>query len=175
MRQWFHISTNDQADFWPFIQGCSFLTVTYISLIGTQWLSGRVLDSRPRGRGFEPHRRHCVVSLSKNINPSLVLVQPRKTRPFITERLLMGRKESNKNKQTYLNIFFSETTGLNELKFHMKYSSDKHYNMAICFKLLDHMATLPIYSKTFKIVLNSSLELKVLVRSIRSFGLCMLF
>ena len=58
---------------------------------GVQWLSGRVLDSRPKGRGFEPHRRHCVVSLSKNINPSLVLVQPRKTRPFITERLLMGR------------------------------------------------------------------------------------
>ena len=28
---------------------------------GAQWLSGRVLDSRPRGRGFEPHRRHCVV------------------------------------------------------------------------------------------------------------------
>ena len=44
---------------------------------------------------IEPHRRHCVVSLSKNINPSLVLVQPRKTRPFITERMLMGRKESN--------------------------------------------------------------------------------
>ena len=67
---------------------------------GAQWLSGRVLDSRPRGCGFEPHRRHCVVSLSKNINPSLILVQPRKTRPFITERLLMGRKESNQtNKQ----------------------------------------------------------------------------
>ena len=62
---------------------------------GAQWLSGRVLDSRLRGRGFELHRRHCVVSLSKNINPSLVLVQPRKTRPYITERLLMGRKESN--------------------------------------------------------------------------------
>ena len=41
---------------------------------GAQWLNGRVLDSRPKGRGFEPHRRHCVVSLSKNINPSLVLV-----------------------------------------------------------------------------------------------------
>ena len=66
---------------------------------GAQWLSGRVLDSRPKGRGFEPHRRHCVVSLSKNINPSLVLVQPRKTHPFITERLLMGRKESNQTKQ----------------------------------------------------------------------------
>ena len=62
---------------------------------GAQWLSGRVLDSRPKGRGFEPHWRHCVVSLSKNINPGLVLVQPRKTRPFITERLLMGRKKSN--------------------------------------------------------------------------------
>ena len=66
-----------------------------------QWLSGRVLDSRPKGRGFEPHRRHCVVSLSKNINPSLVLVQTRKTRPFIIERLLMGRKESNQTKKTY--------------------------------------------------------------------------
>ena len=33
--------------------------------------------------------------------PSLVLVQPRKTRPYITERLLMGRKESKQtNKQT---------------------------------------------------------------------------
>ena len=67
---------------------------------GAQWLSGRVFDSRPKGRGFKPHRRHCVVSLSKNINPSLVLVQPRKTRLFITERLLMGRKESNQTKQT---------------------------------------------------------------------------
>ena len=70
---------------------------------GAQWLSGRVLDSRPKGRGFEPHQRHCIVSLSKNINPSLVLVQPRKTHPYITERLLMGRKESNQtNKQNDL-------------------------------------------------------------------------
>ena len=69
--------------------------------VGAQWLSGRVLDSRPKGRGFEPHRRHCVVSLSKNIkNPSLVLVQPRKIRRFITERLLMGRKESNQTNKT---------------------------------------------------------------------------
>ena len=34
-------------------------------------------------------------SLGENINPSLVLVQPRKTCTFITERLLMGCKESN--------------------------------------------------------------------------------
>ena len=57
--------------------------------------SGSVLECLTRDPRFEPHRLHCVVSLSKNINPSLVLVQPRKTRPFITKRLLMGRKESN--------------------------------------------------------------------------------
>ena len=56
---------------------------------------------------------HICKTLSKNINPSLVLVQPRKTRPFITERLLMGRKETNQtNKQTfvrhYLNFIFSK-------------------------------------------------------------------
>ena len=71
--------------------------------MGAQWLSGRALDSRPKGRGFEPHRRYCIVSLSKNINPSLVLVQPRKNRPFITERLLMGHKESIFSNQTNKN------------------------------------------------------------------------
>ena len=30
------------------------------------WLSGRVLDSRPRGRGVEPHRLHCVVVLEQD-------------------------------------------------------------------------------------------------------------
>ena len=35
-------------------------------LLGAQWLSGRVLDSRPKGRGFEPHRRHCVVVLEQD-------------------------------------------------------------------------------------------------------------
>ena len=66
--------------------------------IGAQWLSGRVIDARQRGREIEPHQRHCAVSLSKNINPSLVLVQPRKTPPYITEILLMGSKTSD---QTY--------------------------------------------------------------------------
>ena len=33
---------------------------------GAQWLSGRVLDSRPKGREFEPHRRHCVVVLEQD-------------------------------------------------------------------------------------------------------------
>ena len=35
-----------------------------MSQLGAQWLNGRVLDSRPRGHGLEPHRSHCV-DLSK--------------------------------------------------------------------------------------------------------------
>ena len=34
---------------------------------GAQWLSGRVLDSRPRGRKFEPHWRHCIVVLEQDV------------------------------------------------------------------------------------------------------------
>ena len=69
-----------------------------------QWLSGRVLDLRPRGCGFEPHRRHCVVVLEQDF--SLVLVKYRKTHPCLTERLLMGRKriKSNKNKCVLLKV-----------------------------------------------------------------------
>ena len=43
-----------------------FVTVSQVDLEGAQWLSGRVLDSRPKGRGFEPHRRHCVVVLEQD-------------------------------------------------------------------------------------------------------------
>ena len=34
---------------------------------GVQWLSGSVLDLRPRGCGFELHLHHCLVSLSKTL------------------------------------------------------------------------------------------------------------
>ena len=85
--------------FIPCSAGYIKLSLLFMTIVvGAQWFSGRVLGTRPRGRGFEPHGRHWVVSLSKNIYPSLVLVQPRKTCPFITERLLMGCKESNQTK-----------------------------------------------------------------------------
>ena len=80
-----------------------------------QWLSGRVLDVRTKGRGLEPHRRRCIVSLSKNINPSLELVQPRKTCPFITERLLMGRKESNQTNKNYFQGFGEQAHSFGDL------------------------------------------------------------
>ena len=44
---------------------------------GAQWLSGRMHDSRP------------------------VLEQPRKTCPYITERLLMGRIQSNQTNKDH--------------------------------------------------------------------------
>ena len=97
---------------------------------GAQWLSGRVLDSRPRGWGFEPHQHHCVVSLSKNINPSSVPVQPRKTHPFITERLLMGCKQSNQlNKQT--NFLISQPK-------QMLWVLKRNISMKHMFRLMDN-------------------------------------
>ena len=69
-------------------------------LWGAQWLSGRVLDSRPRGHWFKPHRRHWVVVLEQDTFILAYYWFFRKIRPCSTERLLMGRKESNQtNKQ----------------------------------------------------------------------------
>ena len=42
--------------------------------VGAQWLSGRVLDLRLRGCGFEPHWHHCDVSLSKNISHKVMVL-----------------------------------------------------------------------------------------------------
>ena len=71
-------------------------------VLSSHWeRSGSVVECLTRDRGAassepSPMSLRCV---SKNIDPSLVLVQPRKTCPFITERLLMGHKDSNeKNK-----------------------------------------------------------------------------
>ena len=49
---------------------------------------------------------------ARHIYPSLVLVQPRKTRPCLTERLLMGRKESNQTKQNMSFIIRKTILGL---------------------------------------------------------------
>ena len=39
------------------------LVITY--KVGSAVAQCRVLDSRPKGSGFEPHRRHCVVVLEQ--------------------------------------------------------------------------------------------------------------
>ena len=81
---------NAVKDFYHF-----FSTFYYIGKYRLFLAFGHVIGNTYFSRHHHPHRCHFVVSLSKNVNPSLVLVQPRKTRPFITERLLMGRNESN--------------------------------------------------------------------------------
>ena len=66
-------------------------TVTHWSALeGAQWLSGRVLDSS-RGTAGSSHTSITVLCLwARHIYPCLVLVQHRKTNPYITEKLLTG-------------------------------------------------------------------------------------
>ena len=52
--------------------------------------SGRVLESRSRGFGFEPHWRHCVVSLSKTLYPLLSTGSTQEDLTDMTEKLLTG-------------------------------------------------------------------------------------
>ena len=67
--------------------------------------SGSMVECLTRDRGARvrasPASLRCG-PWARHIYPSLVLVQPRKTCPCLTERLLMGRKESNQTKQTNL-------------------------------------------------------------------------
>ena len=44
-----------------------FLTLAkgHLQIKGARWRSGRASDSESRGPGFDPHKRHRVVSLSK--------------------------------------------------------------------------------------------------------------
>ena len=116
---------------------------------GAQWLSGRVLDARPKGRGFEPHRRHCVMSMSKNINPSLVLVQPRKTRPFITERLLMGSKESNKKIKKLIESWIIRSSHKPGFTLHLQETRSIHDS--INFYELNLLLIFTFYYKYLKI------------------------
>ena len=67
--------------------------------------SGSVVECLTGDRGAAGSSLTDVTAsypLARHINPSLVLVQPRKTRPYIIERLLMGRKESNQKKKKTL-------------------------------------------------------------------------
>ena len=62
---------------------------------GAQWLSGGVLDSRPRGHRFMPHWHHCVVSFSKTHLSLLSTGSTPEDPSDIIEKLLTGTEESN--------------------------------------------------------------------------------
>ena len=51
-------------------------------------------------------------------NYYLVLVQPRKTRPYITEGLLMGRKESNETNKQKQSFVYNHIIGLSYHDFY---------------------------------------------------------
>ena len=61
---------------------------------------GRKLEPAILARDMQASKRVYKQKCLINYYPSLVLVQPRKTSPYITGILLIGRKESNQNKQT---------------------------------------------------------------------------
>ena len=62
--------------------------------------SGSVVECLTRDRGAAGSSLTGVTAFwsLRHIYPSFVLVQPMKTRPCLTEILLMGRKESNQTK-----------------------------------------------------------------------------
>ena len=74
-----------------------------VNLFFIRECSGSLVECLTQDRGTAGWSLTSVTPLcpwARHINPSLVLVQPRKTHPCLTERLLMGRKESNQtNKQ----------------------------------------------------------------------------
>ena len=77
---------------------------------GSMERSGSVVECLTRDRraaGSSLTGVTALWSLSRHIFPSLVLVQHRKIRPYIIERLLMGRKESNQTKQTNVAFLLS--------------------------------------------------------------------
>ena len=77
---------------------------------GAQWLSGRVLDWRPKGRGFETHRRHCVVSLSKT-QLSLLSIGSTQEDPSRRNWKIVDWDVKNKIKQTNY-LFFLKRSAL---------------------------------------------------------------
>ena len=60
---------------------------------------------------------------ARHIYPSLVLVQPRKNRPYITERLLMGRKESNQTNKKTLGCQWNEP--VHEIMVHLAHATSE--------------------------------------------------
>ena len=67
----------------------------------------KVYLRRPHGNCDLDILRASYTRRKANVTEALVLVQVMKTRPFLTERLLMGRKESNQTKTSNQNSWSS--------------------------------------------------------------------
>ena len=49
----------------PIVFCCTLIFIKIVMAQGARWHSGRASDSELKGPGFDSHRRHHVVSLSK--------------------------------------------------------------------------------------------------------------
>ena len=74
-----------------------FLTQTYLFIMPLRERSGSVVECLTQERGAAGSSLTSITALLPWARTLILalLVQPRKTRSFITERLLMGGKESN--------------------------------------------------------------------------------
>ena len=71
-----------------------------VNVLGAQWLSGRVPDSRLRGPGSQPHGRHCFVVLEKDTF-ILAYYWSNTGRPVLVNwKISKGCKESNQTNKT---------------------------------------------------------------------------
>ena len=92
---------------WSHISHCWKSHVTAGSAVA-QWKSAWLETKGPRVRA-SPESLPWLEQ--DTFNPSLVLVQPKKIGPFITERLLMGRKESNQTNKNHVIAHFMYLLG----------------------------------------------------------------
>ena len=87
--------------------GSSLFAKVLFAAKGLREHSGSVVECLTQDRGAAGSSLTGVTALcpwARHFNPSLALVQPRKTPPYITERLLIRRAESNQtNKQKRVN------------------------------------------------------------------------
>ena len=60
------VSSFGHESFWLWVVSDTHWIDIFKKYMGAEWLSGRVLDSRLKDRGFEPHRCHCVVVLGQD-------------------------------------------------------------------------------------------------------------
>ena len=98
---------------------------------GAQWLSGRLLDSRPRDRGSSLTGVTVLCPWVIHIYPCIVLVQPRKTRSDIHTWKNVDWDVKNKIKQTKNVRLCACIVSLNALKIQTKFHMPP--NFFVCY------------------------------------------
>ena len=88
---------------------------------------------------------------ARHIYPSLVLVQPMKTRPYITERLLMGRKELNQTNKYCLKVKLSKPSECKIVIIYLSFSLNIHRGSYMSEYFIWNLLNEPLASLTRQI------------------------